>query len=59
MTREPFAYRGRVTELFDTGKLSSELGVPRLNPSTDRVMICGSPDMMKDACALTAMLEAL
>ncbi len=55
VTREAFINRGRVTELIESGKLFKDLGVPELDPSTDRVMICGSPAMLKD---LKRMLEA-
>ena len=29
-------------------KLCDDLGVPQLNPAEDRVMICGSPAMLRD-----------
>jgi ferredoxin/flavodoxin---NADP+ reductase len=48
VTREPFRNQGRVTDLADSGKLSRDLGLPALDPADDRVMICGSPDMLKD-----------
>jgi ferredoxin--NADP+ reductase len=28
------------------------LGLPDSNPDTDRFMICGSPSMLKDICAI-------
>jgi ferredoxin--NADP+ reductase len=37
-----------VTELIENGKLFSDLGVPEINPAEDRVMICGSPGMLRD-----------
>jgi ferredoxin/flavodoxin---NADP+ reductase len=52
VTREPFRHQGRVTELTANGKLFSDLGLPPLNRDTDRVMICGSMAMNKDARAL-------
>lgn len=55
VTREPFKNRGRITDLIETGKLEADLGLPRLNPAEDRVMICGSPDMLRD---LKRMMEA-
>ena len=55
MTREDFVNRGRITQHIETGKLFEDLGVPPLNPAEDRVMICGSPDMLRD---LKAMVEA-
>ncbi|WP_341988896.1 ferredoxin--NADP reductase [Azorhizobium sp. AG788] len=54
VTREPFRNRGRVTDLIETGKLFSDIGLPVLDAATDRVMLCGSPQMMTD---LRAMLE--
>ena len=55
VTREPFEHNGRITELIETGRLASDLGLPQLDPAEDRVMLCGSPAMLKD---LKAMLEA-
>ena len=51
-TREPFRNQGRVTELMDSGKLPTDLGLPVLNAEEDRVMICGSPGMLKDTVTL-------
>jgi ferredoxin--NADP+ reductase len=34
------------------GALFAQIGLPDLNPETDRVMICGSPSMLKDLVAL-------
>ncbi|WP_028357293.1 ferredoxin--NADP reductase [Brackiella oedipodis] len=48
VTREPFKNQGRITDLMNSGKLYQDLGVPALNPETDRVMICGSPAMLRD-----------
>jgi ferredoxin--NADP+ reductase len=55
VTRERFRYQGRVTSLIDSGKLFADIGMPPLNPTEDRVMICGSPAMLAD---LSAMLDA-
>jgi ferredoxin--NADP+ reductase len=52
VTREPHANRGRLTTAIESGQLFSSLGLPVLNPVTDRVMVCGSPQMLKDTCAL-------
>jgi ferredoxin--NADP+ reductase len=52
VTREPFRNQGRVTELMDSGKLPTDLGLPVLNADEDRVMICGSPGMLKDTVTL-------
>ncbi|EON13822.1 MULTISPECIES: ferredoxin--NADP reductase [Pandoraea] len=48
VTRETFKNRGRITELIKTGKLFSDLGVPSFSPDADRVMLCGSPEMLRD-----------
>ena len=40
--------QGRVTTLLESGQLGQELGLPALNPEHDRVMICGSPGMLRD-----------
>ena len=55
VTREDFRNTGRVTTLLENGKLAADLGLPPLNPAEDRVMICGSPEMLRD---LKAMMEA-
>jgi ferredoxin--NADP+ reductase len=52
VTREPFRNRGRLTELLDSGKLTADIGLPALNPETDRAMLCGSPAMLEDTCKL-------
>ena len=52
VTREPFRNRGRLTDLIESGKLFEDLGLPPLDPVRDRAMICGSPYMLKDTCAL-------
>jgi ferredoxin--NADP+ reductase len=54
VTREPFRNQGRVTTLLESGKLSADLSLPPLDPEHDRVMICGSPSMLKD---LVGILE--
>src|SRR5207237_6581894 len=55
VTREAYRNMGRVTELIETGKLFTDLQLPALDPAHDRIMICGSPGMLKD---LRHMLEA-
>ncbi len=49
VTREPFRHQGRVTTLLDNGQLPADIGLPPLNIETDRVLICGSPEMLKDS----------
>ena len=48
VTREPFKNRGRATDLMASGKLEADLGLPKLDPANDRIMICGSPALNKD-----------
>jgi ferredoxin--NADP+ reductase len=48
VTREQYKTMGRVTDLITTGKMFEDLGVPALDPAVDRVMICGSPAMLRD-----------
>lgn len=48
VTREAFRHQGRIPDLLASGKLCSDLGIPALDPKTDRAMICGSPDMLRD-----------
>jgi ferredoxin--NADP+ reductase len=55
VTREPFANQGRITDLLDNGKLCKDIGLPELDAEHDRVMICGSPNMLED---LVTMLNA-
>jgi ferredoxin--NADP+ reductase len=52
VTREPFRNQGRLTHLIENGKLFTDIGLPQLDPVHDRVMICGSPDMLRDCCTL-------
>lgn len=52
VTREPFRNRGRLTDLMRSGKLLDDLGLPALDPARDRAMICGSPAMLADTCAM-------
>ncbi|MFG1284072.1 ferredoxin--NADP reductase [Xanthobacter autotrophicus] len=52
VTREPFRNQGRITDLITSGKLFTDLGVPVLSPEEDRLMLCGSPQMLKDVVDL-------
>jgi ferredoxin--NADP+ reductase len=52
VTREPYKNQGRITDLLRTGKLSLDLGIAKLDSEFDRVMLCGSPSMLKDTCAI-------
>lgn len=52
VTREPFYNQGRLTDLLISGKLNEDIGLPRLNPNDDRVLICGSPLMLQSCCEM-------
>lgn len=52
VTREAFVNKGRITHLLQSGKLNRDLGLPALDPGQDRVMICGSSNMLRDTVAL-------
>lgn len=56
VTRERFRNEGRITELMQTGKIYTDLSLPKVSTENDRLMLCGSPDMLRD---IKAMLEAL
>ncbi|BCH20929.1 ferredoxin--NADP reductase [Mesorhizobium sp. L-8-3] len=55
-TREISPRMGRITRLIENGKLYADLGIPPLDPATDRVMICGSMSMLKDVKELVESL---
>lgn len=48
VTREPFQNRGRITDLVTSGQLFRDVDLPPLDNALDRVMLCGSPQMLKD-----------
>ena len=48
VTREPFRNSGRLTEIIATNRLFEETGLDTLDPAHDRMMMCGSPAMLKD-----------
>ncbi|MGY1488543.1 ferredoxin--NADP reductase [Methylobacillus pratensis] len=52
VTREEFRNQGRLTDLMENGKLFQDIGLPPLNPETDRAMLCGSPQMLVDTCKI-------
>jgi ferredoxin/flavodoxin---NADP+ reductase len=41
-TRENSAFMGRITDNLTSGKVFTDLGLPEMNPETDRAMVCGS-----------------
>ena len=52
VTREEFRNNGRLTDLMTSGKLFEDIGLPPFDVETDRFMICGSPAMLKETCAI-------
>ena len=55
-TREESPYMGRITALIGSGEFYADLGIDKLNPETDRIMICGSMHMLKDVKELAESL---
>ncbi|MEM8551663.1 MAG: ferredoxin--NADP reductase [Pseudomonadota bacterium] len=51
-TREPHTHTGRITDLIVSGGLFDALGIPPLDAASDRAMICGSMEMLKDTQAI-------
>ncbi len=56
VTREPFHNRGRLTDLITSDTLFDEIGLPPLSADHDRVMMCGSPTMLRDLVAIVREL---
>ncbi len=52
VTREAFRNQGRLTDQIVNGDLAKGVGLPQLNPETDRAMMCGSPSMLTDLCKI-------
>ena len=58
-TREPSRFMGRLTDWLDDARFTNHTG-RKLNVATDRVMICGSIEMLKghkSICEKTGMVE--
>jgi ferredoxin--NADP+ reductase len=43
---------GRVTDNLSSGKVFADLGIPPMDPATDRAMVCGSLAFNKDVMAI-------
>jgi len=52
VTREAFRHTGRITEIIESGRLFTDIGLPPLDPAQDRAMLCGSPHMLADVSAM-------
>ena len=55
-TREESPHMGRITTLIGSGRFYTDLGIEKLDPETDRIMICGSMQMLKDVKELAESL---
>ena len=55
VTRETYPNMGRITDIIRSGELFKAVGTPGLQAEEDRIMICGSPAMLRD---LTDMLKS-
>ncbi|MGB3645775.1 MAG: ferredoxin--NADP reductase [Mesorhizobium sp.] len=55
-TREQTDRMGRITALIGSGRFYADLGIEKLDPETDRIMICGSMHMLKDVKELAESL---
>ena len=49
----------RITGNIVDGAMSQAVGLPPLDPATDRVMLCGSPSMLNDTCGNLIQLVQL
>ncbi|KKO44972.1 ferredoxin-NADP reductase [Arsukibacterium ikkense] len=55
VTREPYRsaeHQQRITALLSANILTRQLGLPDLNPATDRFMLCGNQAMLDDTMAI-------
>ncbi len=56
VTREDFKHQGRIPELLLSGKLCLDLDLMPISAASDRAMVCGNMDMLRDT---TDALEQL
>jgi ferredoxin--NADP+ reductase len=52
VTREPFKTRGRITDLIESGQIFDDIGLPPLDRTRDRLMLCGGPSVLADLKSL-------
>jgi ferredoxin--NADP+ reductase len=62
VTREPFERQGRLPQLIESGQIFRDLNLDqtKFDPATDRVMLCGSMEMIKDmahVCEAQGLVE--
>jgi ferredoxin--NADP+ reductase len=48
VTRESFAHNERGADLLRSGQLSGLIGMPKIEPERDRIMLCGNPHMNRE-----------
>jgi ferredoxin--NADP+ reductase len=48
VTRDEYRNTGRITDLIRSGKLFADVGTTPFDAAADRVMLCGSPAMLKE-----------
>lgn len=56
VTREAFANTGRIPAIIADGSLFATQALPKIDPSVDRAMLCGSPEFNTD---MRPLLEGL
>jgi ferredoxin--NADP+ reductase len=52
VTREPFRNTGRITDLITSNRLFDDIGLRPMSTQDDRVMLCGSPSMLRDVVTI-------
>ena len=52
VTREAFKTRGRITDLIESGRIFDDIGLPPLDRTRDRLMLCGGPSVLADLKSL-------
>jgi ferredoxin--NADP+ reductase len=52
VTREPFRNTGRITDLISSNRLFDDIGLRPMSVQDDRVMLCGSPSMLRDVVTI-------
>lgn len=54
VTREPFERQGRITDRITSGDFFRDLGLgaAKFDPEHDRIMLCGSMEMIKEVAAI-------
>lgn len=52
VTREAFRTTGRITDLIASGRAFTDLDLAPMDPKSDRIMICGNPEMLAQTTSL-------